>query len=102
MKLTLRELFWLVLVVGLALGWWLDTSIVRKERDRAIAKSKLDESVMAAVTESANPFIVAGESLSPDAKREFNQAFLAYIKASPDEKQKMLTEAKTKIGKEAP
>jgi len=30
-QLTLRDLFWLVLVIGLALGWWLDHRAASQE-----------------------------------------------------------------------
>jgi hypothetical protein len=53
-KLTLRDLFAVVTIVALALGWWLDRSRLAKERDgwrtqsefvEAIAY-KLDEDIM--------------------------------------------------------
>lgn len=34
MKLTLRDLFWLFLVVGLALGWWLQNRRLKAIQDR--------------------------------------------------------------------
>jgi hypothetical protein len=32
MKLSLRDLFWLLLVVGIGLGWWIDQDRIRRER----------------------------------------------------------------------
>lgn len=34
MKLTLRDLFWLVAVVGLMLGWWVERTRLIEEIDR--------------------------------------------------------------------
>lgn len=31
MKLNLRDLFWLILVVAIALGWWLDRDRIRQQ-----------------------------------------------------------------------
>ena len=32
-RITIRDLFWLVLVVAMAVGWWLDRSELGKQRD---------------------------------------------------------------------
>jgi hypothetical protein len=31
LKLTLRDLFWLVLVVAMGVGWWIDRSRLQRE-----------------------------------------------------------------------
>src|SRR5262245_27728589 len=31
--ITLRDLFWLLLVIGLGLGWWLDQDRIRRQRE---------------------------------------------------------------------
>jgi hypothetical protein len=35
LRFTIRDLFWLTLVVALAVGWWLDRSAIRGELDNA-------------------------------------------------------------------
>jgi len=49
MKLTLRDLFWLVLVAALVLAWWLDRSRLSSEVERlgASKKVRLDGVVLA-------------------------------------------------------
>ncbi|WP_254510992.1 hypothetical protein [Anatilimnocola floriformis] len=37
MKLNLRDLFWLLLVIAIAIGWWTETSKVRREYQRVSA-----------------------------------------------------------------
>jgi hypothetical protein len=32
-KINLRDLFWLIVVVALALGWWIDLDRIRRERE---------------------------------------------------------------------
>ena len=32
-QLSLRDLFWLMLVVGIGLGWWIDQDRIRRERE---------------------------------------------------------------------
>jgi hypothetical protein len=36
MKITLRDLFWLILVVGMALGWWLNSRRMLGERRKLL------------------------------------------------------------------
>src|SRR5688572_27131789 len=96
-QLSLRELLLLVALVAMGFGWWVDSSSVRREKDQAVARSKIDRDVMSAVSESAMPWIVASEALSEDAKAEFNKAYLAYLTASPDERKRMIESAKASI-----
>jgi len=37
-QLTLRDLFWLVLVLGMALGWWLDRGMLAGQ----LSKERMD------------------------------------------------------------
>lgn len=34
MKFNLRDLFWLVLIAAMAIGWWLDRQYVARDGDR--------------------------------------------------------------------
>jgi hypothetical protein len=33
MRFSIRDLFWVILVVAISLGWWVDSSRLRMERD---------------------------------------------------------------------
>lgn len=47
MKLSLRDLFWLMLVVALGLGWWLDRVQLRRKASNALLQASKMESMVA-------------------------------------------------------
>jgi len=54
MKVSLRELFWLVLVVALGCAWWLDRDQLASELDRVTVQYHLDQALYELLTEAAN------------------------------------------------
>jgi hypothetical protein len=91
---TLRDLFWLILVVGMALGWWSHTYRLRLERDFALT----ERAVMDVLGCDAMPWMVAATELHSGCRVQFNQAFSKYANASEGEREQMASEALRRIG----
>lgn len=53
MKLTLRDLFWLTVVVAMGLGWWVERS---KLIDRVQTKRKMTAPRLTSATSSGSPW----------------------------------------------
>ena len=99
-NLALRDLFWFVLVVGLALGWWVDRSNVRREwakMKRERDQAEQERLVMDLIGRDSIPWMVAGSSLSGNAGAEFGKAFSAFQTASPDLQERMRKSAMARM-----
>lgn len=82
MKTTLRELFWIVLVVALSLGWWVD------HRRLTTQLMMID-----AAGRDAVPWMIAAAGVDPDAQAQLNQVLKSYQTASPTKRAQMEQEA---------
>lgn len=98
---TLRDLFWLTWVLGLAIGWWMEAAKNRHERaelQKMQIQVELERAVIQVVGKDATPWMVAATALSPAARQELNAAYLAYENAPPEQQEKLREDALAAIG----
>jgi hypothetical protein len=62
-RFSIRDLFWLSLVVALAVGWWFDHDSVRRERERL-------QSLEAEVRAKSDDLDIRRESLKQLSERQ--------------------------------
>ena len=74
----LRDLFWLVLVVGMGLGWWLDQARIRREVQRlqAIPVKSAQAKLSVAEAEFAQAKEIVQRAPGAISPREFRRSEL--------------------------
>ena len=70
MKLHLRDLFWLVFVVGLGLAWWIDNDRIRRQEQVVI----LREVKAKKAAEAADAWVMRMTGALQGAQEELNVA----------------------------
>lgn len=85
MKLSLREMFWIILVVALSLGWWVDHQRLERRRILALA----ERAVVDVVAKDVMPWMVGIAALDGNGREQFKKAWWVYETASPKKREQM-------------
>lgn len=91
--ITLRDLFWLILVIGISLGWWLDQDRIRLEyraleevvqRLEALSVSSAEKKLAVAMAEFAQATEINRKAANCISPKEFQLIKLRLNEAQVD------------------
>ena len=84
-QLSLRDLFWLVALVAMGCGWWVDRWRLTRERDRI----EVELMMVDAAGRDAMPWMISAAGLDKEAMAQFNKVWISYQTASPKKRAQM-------------